>query len=74
MRQLLEWGANIELCNYAGLTALMQAAFHGHIHVIDVLLHFGANPHAVRLENVILCFCFCVEIINATDKNCPKFN
>uniref|UniRef100_M4DV71 RING-type E3 ubiquitin transferase n=1 Tax=Brassica campestris TaxID=3711 RepID=M4DV71_BRACM len=42
---LVESGVDINLRNYRGQTALMQACQHGHWEVVLILILFGANIH-----------------------------
>ncbi|WZZ31620.1 hypothetical protein YC2023_015021 [Brassica napus] len=42
---LVEEGVDINLRNYRGQTALMQACQHGHWEVVLILILFGANIH-----------------------------
>lgn len=48
---LLESGVDINLRNYRGQTALMQACQHGHWEVVQTLVVFGANVHRVDYLN-----------------------
>ena len=43
-RLLLDYGAEIDKPNNAGLTPLMRAAFNHAVNVVKVLLEHGANP------------------------------
>lgn len=43
MKILIEWKADLEAQNKSGKTALMLAAFKGHIECIDALVENGAN-------------------------------
>ncbi|KAA8522800.1 hypothetical protein F0562_009223 [Nyssa sinensis] len=48
---LLESGVDINLRNYRGQTALMQACQHGHWEVVQTLILFKANIHRVDYLN-----------------------
>ncbi|XVF47798.1 hypothetical protein PTKIN_Ptkin03bG0139700 [Pterospermum kingtungense] len=48
---LLESGVDINLRNYRGQTALMQACQHGHWEVVQTLILFGANIHRADYLN-----------------------
>ncbi|KAB1204181.1 putative E3 ubiquitin-protein ligase XBOS32 [Morella rubra] len=48
---LLESGVDINLRNYRGQTALMQACQHGHWEVVQILILFGANIHRADYLN-----------------------
>ncbi|KAG2692192.1 hypothetical protein I3843_08G040900 [Carya illinoinensis] len=48
---LLESGVDINLRNYRGQTALMQACQHGHWEVVQILVVFGANIHRADYLN-----------------------
>lgn len=48
---LLESGVDINLRNYRGQTALMQACQYGHWEVVQTLVVFGANVHRVDYLN-----------------------
>lgn len=48
---LLESGVDINLRNYRGQTALMQACQHGHWEVVQILVVFGANIHRTDYLN-----------------------
>ncbi|GLT80430.1 hypothetical protein SLA2020_518690 [Shorea laevis] len=48
---LLESGVDINLRNYRGQTALMQACQHGHWEVVQTLILFGANIHKADYLN-----------------------
>ncbi|PON73065.1 Cdk-activating kinase assembly factor [Trema orientale] len=48
---LLESGVDINLRNYRGQTALMQACQHGHWEVVQILILFRANIHRADYLN-----------------------
>ncbi|KAG4133458.1 hypothetical protein ERO13_D08G097000v2 [Gossypium hirsutum] len=48
---LLESGVDINLRNYRGQTALMQACQYGHWEVVQILILFGANIHRADYLN-----------------------
>ncbi|PIA46108.1 hypothetical protein AQUCO_01600404v1 [Aquilegia coerulea] len=48
---LLESGVDINVRNYRGQTALMQACQHGHWEVVQILVLFKANIHKVDCLN-----------------------
>lgn len=48
---LLESGVDINLRNYRGQTALMQACQHGHWEVVQILILFKANIHRADYLN-----------------------
>ncbi|KAI4335476.1 hypothetical protein L6164_014120 [Bauhinia variegata] len=48
---LLESGVDINLRNYRGQTALMQACQHGHWEVVQILILFNANIHKADYLN-----------------------
>nr|DAD41965.1 TPA_asm: hypothetical protein HUJ06_016288 [Nelumbo nucifera] len=48
---LLESGVDINLRNYRGQTALMQACQHGHWEVVQTLMLFRANIHKTDYLN-----------------------
>ncbi|XP_047308053.1 E3 ubiquitin-protein ligase XBAT32-like isoform X2 [Impatiens glandulifera] len=48
---LLESGVDINLRNYRGQTALMQACQHGHWEVVQILILFKANIHKADYLN-----------------------
>ncbi|KAK9099987.1 hypothetical protein Scep_023417 [Stephania cephalantha] len=48
---LLESGVDINVRNYRGQTALMQACQHGHWEVVQILMLFKANIHRVDYLN-----------------------
>ncbi|KAK4772801.1 hypothetical protein SAY86_014576 [Trapa natans] len=48
---LLESGVDINLKNYRGQTALMQACQHGHWEVVQTLILYGANIHRADYLN-----------------------
>ncbi|XP_022988572.1 probable E3 ubiquitin-protein ligase XBOS32 [Cucurbita maxima] len=48
---LLQSGVDIDLRNYRGQTALMQACQHGHWEVVLILVLFGANVHKADYLN-----------------------
>ena len=43
-KELLKRGASVDLPTSLGLTALMAAAYSGHLSVLLVLLQHSANP------------------------------
>eukprot|EP00964_Phaeocystis_antarctica_P081765 scaffold51176_cov72-Phaeocystis_antarctica.AAC.1 len=44
VRELLKRGASVDLQGSLGTTALMNAAYRGHLSVLRFLLHHSANP------------------------------
>ena len=44
VKELLKRGASVDLPNGLGCTALMNAAFHGHLSIVLVLLKHSADP------------------------------
>ena len=51
----LEWilssGIDVDARNEHGTTALMRAAYHGHLQMVEALIASGADPNAVRNDN-----------------------
>jgi hypothetical protein len=43
--------ADINARNEHGMTALMRAAYHGHVQIVRVLLERGADPNVTRNDN-----------------------
>ena len=50
MRELLKRGASVDLPNSFGVTALMNAAYHGRLSIVVVLLQHSANPDLQSID------------------------
>ena len=50
VRELLKRGASVDLQNSLGGTALMDAAFYGHLSILLVLLQHSANPDLQAID------------------------
>ncbi len=48
---LIEQGANPNIIDQNGRTALMNAAFQDNLRLTKILLHYGANPHYLDSKN-----------------------
>ncbi|XP_032874722.1 ankyrin repeat domain-containing protein 31-like [Amblyraja radiata] len=53
LRDLIQAGANVNLPDYAGWTALHEACYHGFHEIVSVLLTSGANVNSKGLNSVI---------------------
>ena len=49
-KRLLESGAQVNAVQYGGWTPLHQAAAHGNLEMVDLLLDYGADP-AIKSDN-----------------------
>ena len=56
VRFLLDRSADVNAASHNGTTALMAAAYHGHVETVKLLLAAGANPNAERDEDTALKF------------------
>lgn len=56
VRFLLERGADVNAASHNGTTALMAAAYHGHVETVKLLLAAGSNPNAERDGDTALKF------------------
>jgi Ankyrin repeats (3 copies) len=48
LARILPQGAHVNARNKHGMTALMRAAFHGHVRMVRALLEHGADPNLTR--------------------------
>jgi ankyrin repeat protein len=50
VRELLKWGADVNVKDNLGITALMYAAMYGHLEIVRLLLAKGAEVDAIDLN------------------------
>src|SRR5829696_8162858 len=48
LARILPQGAHVNARNKYGMTALMRAAYHGHVRMVRALLEHGADPNLTR--------------------------